>query len=342
VLVEPGKTADVGTITVQKGRTLGGVVMADGQPVGGATVYAGRQVFGNGTSNTANFGPMGQSTKQTTTGADGTFALAGFSDGDLAITAEHPDIGRSKAMRIPTELPNQGELVLELQKFGALSGVMRSNGKPAEGIFVSCQSTTTPGAIYAVASGPDGAYRYDRLAPDTYKVSATVGMPMMGMKFYSKEVVVVSGKETKIDLAVEPGAVTLAVTAAPKSGKLGVASVWVASGVFAAKTATDLGLRMAAAGAGASQWVIIRAGEPAKFAELAPGAYTACVVPFPAEVQGMGAMGYVERHGDKLPCFCQQVTIAASPAEQTASVPVELPPYIPDNPGNGSGSSAGK
>ena len=59
-------------------------------------------------------------------------------------------------------------------------------------VIVRPQSTTTPGALYSVASGPDGAYRFDKLAPDNYKVSATVGMPMTGMKFYSKEVAVPS------------------------------------------------------------------------------------------------------------------------------------------------------
>jgi uncharacterized GH25 family protein len=340
VAVMSGKATDVGTITVAKGRRLAGTVVADGQPVAGATVYAGRQLFGNGTSNTAQFGPMGQAAKQATTEADGTFSLAGFNDGDLAIVAEHPNIGRSKAQRIPTDLPNQGELVLELQKFGALSGILRQGGKPAEGVFVSCQSTTTPGAIYAVASGTDGAYRYDRLAPDTYKVSATLGMPMMGMKFYSKEVVVPPGKEVTVDLAVEAGTVTLNIVPVPKGGKLGVASAWLATGVLSARTATDLGLRMAAAGKGSSQWVIIRNGEPARFAELMPGAYTACVVPFPIEVQGMGAMGYVERHGDKLPAFCEPVTVAGAPDTQTARVSVEVPPYVPDAPGTGSGSGS--
>jgi uncharacterized GH25 family protein len=342
VTVQSGKTADAGTITVAKGRVLAGTVVANGQPVEGATVYAGRMLFGNGTSNSANFGPMGQGTKQATTEKDGSFSLAGFNDGDLAITAEHPTIGRSKAMRIPTDLSTQGELVLELQKFGALSGVLRQAGKPAEGIIVSCQSTTTPGAIYGVASGPDGAYRYDRLAPDTYKVSATVGMPMTGMKFYSKEIAVPPGKEVTIDLAVEPGTVTLNVQPVPKSGKLGVANVWVASGNFSARTATDLGLRMAAAGQGSSQWSIIRAGEAARIAELTRGTYTACVVPFPAEVQGMGAMGYVDRHGDKLPAFCAAITVAAAPEMQSMQIPVELPPFIPDAPsGGGSGSLGG-
>ncbi len=338
IIVEPGKTTDTGTIIVQKGRTLGGIVTADGAPVPNATVYAGRQVFGNGTSNAAAFGGMGAAAKTATTAADGTFSLAGFNDGDLAITAEQPDIGRSKAMRVPTDQANQAQLVLELQKFGAISGSLVAGGKPAEGIFVSCQSTTTPGAIYGVATGPDGSYRYDRLAPDMYKVSATVGMPMTGMKFYSKEVVVPPGKEVKVDLEVQTGAVTLDVTAAPHSGQLGIANAWVASGIFNATTANELNLRMAAAGPGSSQWVIIRKGEPAKFTEMMPNTYTACVVPFPAVVQGMAAMTYYERNSDKLAAFCQQVTIAPQPAEQAVSVAVDLPVYIPDGSGSGSGS----
>ena len=336
IIVEAGKIADVGTINVAKGRSLSGTVVANGTPVPNATVFAGRQVFGNGTSNTASFGPMGQATKQTTTAADGSFSLAGFSAGDLAIIAEQPDLGRSKALRIPTDLPNQGDLVLEIQPFGALSGVLRSAGKPAEGVFVSCQSTTTPGAIYAVASGADGSYRYDKLAPDTYKVSATVGMPMVGMKFYSQEVVVPSGKEVTVDLTVNPGTVTLNVIALPRSGSLGVASVWVASGSIVAHTATDLSVRMAASGAGASHWLIAQSGQPATFAEMMPGSYTACVVPFPSQVQGMSVMSYVERHGDSLPAFCQAVVIATTPDTQTATVPVDVPAYIPDG-GSGSG-----
>ena len=338
--VPPGKTADAGTITVQKGRTLAGIVVADGQPVAGATVYAGRQIFGNGTSNAANFGPMGQGTKQDTTDGSGKFSIAGFNAGDLAVVADHPDLGRSKAMRVPTGLPGQSELVLELQKYGSIKGVLRVSGKPAEGVLVSCQSTTTPGAIYGVAAGPDGVYRYDRLAPDTYKVSATVGMPMMGMKFYSKEVVVPPGKEVSIDLAVEPGSVTVNVQPVPKTGKLGVASAIMISGVVTAKTANELQVKTAAAGAGAMQWVIIRSGEPAKFSEVSAGTYSACVVPFPAEVQGMAAMGYVDRHGDSLAAFCQKLTVGN--ADVTVPVSVELPALEPDDPGGGSGSGKPK
>lgn len=340
VTIDPSKTADLGTISVSPGRTIGGIVMADGQPVPNADVFAGRVIFGNGTSNSAQFGPMGQSTKQTTTGPDGTFSLSGFSDGDITIVAEQGDIGRSKAIRLPTVAPGQTELTLELQKFGALSGVLRQGGKPAEGVFVSAQSTTTPGALYNVASGPDGTYRFDRLAPDTYKVSATLGMPMMGMRFYSQQIDVPSGKEVTVDLTADGGSVTLNVTAVPKSGTLGVASVWLPSGTVTATTANDLALKLAALGQSTSQWVIIRSGEPAEMKELTPGTYSACVVPFPAEVKGMGAMSYSEKHGDTLKAFCQAVTVAASPATQSVSVSVELPPFVPD--GGGSGSATQK
>lgn len=340
IAVQPGKVTDAGTITVTKGRALAGTVVADGQPVAGATVFAGRQLFGNGTSNAANMGPMGQGAKQDTTDANGRFSIAGLGAGDLVIVAEHPDVGRSKALRVPTDMPGQGELVLELQKFGSIKGVLRVNGKPAEGVMVSCQSSTAPGAIYGVASGPDGTYRYDRLAPDTYKISATVGMPMMGMKFYSKEIVVPPGKEVSIDLAVEPGSVTVHVQPVAKTGKVGVASAILISGSVVARTANDLQVRTASAGQSAMQWVIIRSGEPAKFSEVVPGTYSACVVPFPAEVQGMAAMGYIDRHGDALPAYCQRVNVAASPDTQTATVTVEIPPYEPD--GAGSGSAAGR
>jgi uncharacterized GH25 family protein len=342
VVIESGKTADLGTITVVKGRTIGGTVVSDGQPVPNAQVHVGRIVFGNGTSSNAQFGPMGASTKHDTTDASGAFMISGFGEGDITIVAEHETLGRSRALRLPTVLPGQTELTLVLEKFGSLTGVLRQGGKPAEGVFVSCQSTTTPGAVYSVASGPDGTYRFDKLAPDIYKVSATLGMPMTGMRFYSKQVEVPPGKSVSIDLAVEPGTVTLDVTLAARQGKVGVANVYIANSSITAKTQSELSLKMAAAGPGASQWVIVRNGEPARFAEVAAGTYSACAVPYPAEVKGMAAMGYAERHGDSLLAFCKPLTVGAAPDAQAATMPVDLPPFIPDAPpGGGSGSGSG-
>ena len=57
--------------------------------------------------------------------------------------------------------------------------------------IISAQSVNTPNATYSVVSGADGTFRFDKLAPDTYKVSAMLGTPMRGMTFYSKQVKVV-------------------------------------------------------------------------------------------------------------------------------------------------------
>jgi hypothetical protein len=332
VTVGPAKTVDVGTITVAKGRTIAGTVLANGQPVAGATVYAGRQIFGSGSTGKAQqMGPFQRGTKDTTTDADGQFTIAGFGPGDLAIVAEHPDLGRSRALRLVDGDPASSSLRLALEPFGALAGKLVQGGNPAEGVVVTAQATTTPGALFSVASGPDGGYRFDRLAPEVYKVSATLGMPMIGMKFYSKEATVESGKTTTVDLAIEQGQVSLVVTpVATAPARVGVASMSIVSGVIAATSARDLQLRLAAAGPGASQWAVLVDGGSATFTDLVAGTYSACAVPFPAEVQGMAAMGYRDRHGDTLPAFCKQVVVTPQPAQQSVDIAVELPPFVPD------------
>jgi hypothetical protein len=325
-VIEPGKTADVGTITVVAGRRLAGVVMANGQPVAGATVYAGRQVMGNGTSNATqggggNFG--GQGTKTDTTGPDGSFGLAGFGDGDLAIVAELPSIGRSTPMLVSDGAPNQIQLVLELQPYGSLSGTLR----PPQAVGVTVQSTTVPGAVYVVESGADGAYRFDNLAPDTYKVSATLGSLRRGLHFYSKQVTLPMGGNVTVDLSVDAGAVT--VTATPVATKLGISICWLATTAITATSYRDLSLALAAAGPGASQMTVARAGDPAAFTAVSPGPVSVCVVPLPAELGNGQGMGYLDRHAGKLAAFCMPMVVAPSPDTQNVQVPVTVPPLLP-------------
>jgi uncharacterized GH25 family protein len=340
VLVQPAQVADVGTILVEKGRQLAGIVVANGQPVPGATVYAGLQVMGTGSTTGGQIGNFGASTKQDTTDASGSFSLSGFGDGDLTIIAEQPSIGRSPGLRVSADNPNQTQLVLQLQPFGSLSGTLTQNGQPLGGVIVTCQSTSTPGELYNVASGPDGSYRYDLLAPDTYKVSATVGNPRVGIKFYSQRAVVPAGGNVVVNLGVNPGNVTVQLTATASNGTLGMASAWLASGTLNAATASALSLQLAALGQSLSQWVIIRQGAPATFSTVVPGTYSACVVPFPSEISGRGAMSYVEKHGNGLPAYCVAVIVQPTPDTQTVTIPVQIPPFIPDST-TGSGSSTG-
>jgi hypothetical protein len=341
VAIPAAGVADAGTITVVKGRAIAGIVVADGQPVADATVYAGRQVMGNGSTTAPPAGPVAQQfgggSKTTTTDASGAFSLSGFGDGDLTVIADHAAIGRSRALRLPTVMPGQTELTLVLEKYGALTGVLRQGGQPAPGVMVTCQAVATPGAVFSVAAGADGAYRFDRLAPDTYKVSASVGNPRSGIKFYSRQIDVPSGQQVVLDLTVDPGTVGLDVAITTATGPVGVAWAWLVTGGLTAATAGELSLKVAGAGAGASSFMIINNGQPAAFTEVAPGDHTACVVPLPGEVRGLAARGYVDRHADSLAAFCRPVAVAAAPATQTVQLVVALPPYIADAPGDGPG-----
>jgi protocatechuate 3,4-dioxygenase beta subunit len=329
--VESGKLADLGTITVRKGRTIQGVVTAGGAPVAGATVYAGIQIFGNGTSNKAQFGgpPGGEQTRETTTDEQGHFSLSGFGKRDVYLVAEHETAGRSSAVRLPAGDPAEQDLTIALQPFGSMTGLVKDGDRIAEGQIVSVQSTTAPGVMYGVASGADGVFRLDRLAPDSYKVSAMTGMnPMRGMGFFSKTVRVESGKETKVDVTIARGTISLAAKAQAAGGVPVGGMGWIMTGVVSARNGKDLQLKLAAQGDGFSNFAIMITGQSAVFRELVAGNYTVCLLPLPTGVQGPQAMGYAMRHGDDLPAFCKAVTVAAEPAEQSVTVDVVVPDLI--------------
>jgi uncharacterized GH25 family protein len=332
--VEPGKVADVGTVVVRKGRTIRGVVVAGGAPVPGATVYAGAQIFGTGSSNKADFGgpPGGRDVKDVVTDDAGRFSIAGFGRRDVTVVAEHDLHGRSKAIRLQAGNPAEQELTIQLEPFGSVAGIVRDGGQLAEGVAVSVQSTTAPGAVYGVASGADGAFRLDRLAPDQYKVSAMSGMnPMRGMGFFSKTVAVVSGQETAVDVAIQRGTITLAATPKPPGDAEVSGMGWIASGSVTARDGRDLQLKLAAQGEGMSSLAIIMPGQPARFRELVAGRFTVCLLPLPAGLQRQQAMQYAMEHGDDLPAFCKEVVVGAAPDEQAMTIDVEIPPLIADD-----------
>ncbi len=333
IVVEPGKITDVGTISVAQGRQLAGIVVSNGQPVANATVYAGTQVMGGGATNDSPGASMfGTSTKTDTTAPDGTFSLAGFGGGDLTIVAELVGVGRSTPMRVTEDAQNPTNLTLQLQPYGSISGTLQQDSTSAAGVGVTAQSTSTPGAVYVVQAGADGMYSFDRLAPDTYKVSATLGSPRRGMNFYSKHVDLPPSTNVTCDLSVDAGSVSVVVT--PTSvgcGKVGVAIGWIAIAKLTATTDQTLSLQLAAAGPGNSQMAIARNG-PATFTDVASGSYTVCLVTMPSQVQGMQAVSYLDRHANALAAVCKPITVTDSPTTQAVTVQVTVPPMIPDSP----------
>ncbi len=330
IAVGPSEAVDVGTITVTEGRAIAGrVVDANGQPVENAKVISGRMLFANGTTATspARFGPPGRGRVRTAvTDETGTFRLSGVGTGRLNLIAEHDDLGRSTTLGVPASTESVVGVEIALQPFGAIEGLVRINGDPADGFLVNAQSQDATGTMFGVSAGDDGRYRFDRMAPGTYRVSAlTGGNPLTGMAFYGKTVTVVAGETTTVDLDVDYGGVTLSVTPTADAGTVNFASVYSVRGDVAAETALALERELAGLPQGLSTFGFSLGGNPAKIDKLRPGSYTLCAVPYPNDVDFRDLGGYIEERGDALPVFCVPHEVAEAPAEQSASVPVRLP-----------------
>lgn len=335
VTVAEGEEVDLGTITVRRGREIVGVVVdAGGQPVAGALVRGGRYLFGDGSSAAAAGGggpPMARGAREVTTDDSGSFRLRGIGTGDLSLVAEHDRAGRSRSVRVPGSARSVEGVRLELAPFGALEGTVTRDGQPEENVIVTAASLVDPGATFNVASGPDGSFRFDRLAPDRYKVSAMSGRnPMMGMGFHSQTATVRSGETARVDLSVETGDVSLSVQPVAEDGPVGFVYLMAVQGAIEPASGRELFSAVGAIGEGASYQAISFAGRPGTLQQILPGTYTVCGVPYPREVEGMSStMDYMEREGDELPVFCEEVAVAAAPAKQSVSLPVEVPAFVP-------------
>lgn len=332
--VKEGETEDAGTITVHKGRTISGrVVSSTGSPIPDATVRAGRMLFGDGSSSSAGRGgpPMARSAKDTTTDGNGEFRLSGVGMGDLSIVAEHEVEGRSKTMYVPGSGQSIVDLTINLAGFGSLEGTVTKSGAPAGDIIVNAASVSAPSAVFGVSSGPDGKFRFDRLAPDTYKVSAMTGRnPMRGFGYYPSVATVEVEKTATVNLEIESGDAKLAVTIADAGGaEMNFSMVYALSGPVSATSARELTLAIGSFDGFSAQAFSIR-GNPAEVPNLTPGKYTVCAVPYPPEVRGMGeTLGYMEREGDNLKIYCQAANVAEAPAEQSMTIEVEVPEFVP-------------
>jgi hypothetical protein len=110
--------------------------------------------------------------------------------------------------------------------------------------------------------------------------------------------------------------------------------VTAATGPVTATNSRDLQLEIGRTPESSTQNGFSIGGSEAKLLDLSPRSYTVCAVPYPSEVSGMGeTMAYSEREGDKLPVYCKPVDVAESPAEQSMTIEVTLPPFVP--PGDG-------
>lgn len=334
VVVAPGASVDAGTITVQPGRTISGrVVDGDGKPIAGASVLAGPMLWGTGSKARAPTGiggpPGSDAIQDATTDERGMFTLTGVGRGPRHLVADHDAHGRSLPLTVAPDRSASG-VELVLVPLGALHGKVTSGGKPAARVIVNAQSKTVPEAMFSVLSGADGAYRFDRLTPDRYSVSAMVGQdPMRGFAFHARTVIVSAGNTAVADLAIDEGSITLKVTPAAEGRKVSFAIVESVEGSVTARTYDELKRYQAARESGVATFGMSVAGNPAIVTGMRPGNYTVCAVPYPDEVGALEGMDYLMREGDNLPVYCKLVALAATPKEQAITIDVKIPAYVP-------------
>ncbi len=343
VVVKEGAYTELGNLTVVQGRSVSGVVVDDGgKPVEGATVSAGREIFGDGSNAVASGGarsPLGRATKSSKTDAEGQFSIRGVVAGDLSVVADHETIGRSMPIYVPQSNDSLEGLKLALLPTGALGGVVSKGKEPAGGVVITAASVDYPGVTFNVASGSDGSYRFDRLIADRYRVRAMFdGNPMVGMSFFAEQADVVAESVTELDIHFASGIATVRVILTGDK-PLGFSWISLVGPDVAVSTARELRqIQGKSFGFEAASMSIT--GMPATMKGVPVGSFQVCALVYPSEVSGMSeTMSYGERHGDDLPAQCTKFEIAEGAEEVEVPLQVVVPAFVSDSNSNDSEES---
>jgi large repetitive protein len=300
VVVADGQPTDIGTIQVEHGRTVEGVVVdTTGRPVATATVLAGPVLVGTGTtadSGTRAPGFQGE-IKRVHTAADGRFTLHGLSAIPLSIVAEHASLGRSSPVTLDASA--SAPLRLVLAPTASIAGAVKHAGQPIAAPIVA-QPHASPLAMSIVLAGADGTFHVDRIAPGRYSIAASAGDPLSGAPLAPVGLDVAAGLVAQVDLEAVLGTRRLDVTTA------GRGIVFVTTEPIDPRTGLDLVTRLGMQTRG--HWAMHAASGSARFASLMPTAYTACAVPIDEAIADINRMlQLLSTQGASLAVVCRAV-----------------------------------
>jgi len=319
-----GKDTDLGTITVEQGRSISGrVLRADGTPVDGALVAGGSGLTGTGSELYVEAESPGS--QSTSTDAAGRFVLTGLGPRPLVVIAEHAGDGRSLAFPVP---PGDGsaQVTLVLQATGALAGKITRTGKPLEKVVLLVSPRQAPSSTLFLTTGADGSYRFDKVSPGAYTLTVMIGGG--GARpgdMYARLVDVRASETATLDVDLGADGVTLDVTATEADGALSKAALlWLVSGSLSSGTMDQLFMQVAERGPGSIHTRMALGGKPAHFESVAAGAYTACAIGIPLDVNDASAMQRMRGMMGVARFECTRHTVAATPATQSFSVPAPM------------------
>ncbi len=318
---------DVGTITVERGRSVSGTVVdSEGAPVAGAKVAAGRLLTGGGSE--LNISSEGFGVQEAETDAAGRFVMSGFDERSVVVIAQHDRRGRSASVRIPGGAAS-AEVSLVLSPTGSLAGRARKGGAPLAESVVIANPVGASQQNFFVVTGADGSFAFDQLAPGEYTVMVMLGQGGGKPKdMHVRSVQVAAGERSAVDIDVVEGPIEVALEARVEGGgPVAIAQVFLGQGSFAAQQTTFEQMRERKM-VGDSGAFYVRAqmfGQPARVAGLAPGSYSACALAIPADPKDQNAMQRMFERSDLLPLRCVDVgRLDALPKEPIViSVPAD-------------------
>ena len=325
VKLEAGKTTDMGTITVVKGRKLTGkVVDANGTPVAGARVTVSRTLFSleGADDQMENLAEM-SGARLTTTDQNGDFTVIGIAKTHAYAGAEHPDKGRASPVDVPEGTDDPPPVTLALRGFGSITGKVTQKGEPQGGVTIT---DTTKGSIAQVAvtrTADDGTFTLSKVAEGTHVLNA---MQMKGFSANttSATVDVTAGKQATVAIDIPVGTISLAVTIKGlPAAKLDAAQIFLGRGQVAATTAKQLNDAFSSGGmAGMQFW--FGAGKPMPtFNDLVPGDYSVCGLPITGNLMDASFAQRLQEHVDLLKVYCKPISLQPSP--QSQSIELDLP-----------------
>jgi RNA polymerase sigma-70 factor (ECF subfamily) len=335
--VEGGETADVGTITVERGRSVSGRVLdPGGAPVAGAEVAVGTLLSGDGSKLFIATESIGA--KSAVTDEDGRFVFGGLGPGTLTIVAGKSGVGRSSSVALPRG-SDSVSVDLVLASTGKLTGVVRASGKPVGETVIIVTPLGATESNYFVITGADGSFALDALTVGQYLVFPLIGaggghrgVIARPNDKYMRPVEIARGETTRADIDFELGAIELEVEVKTDDG-----TQVAAAAVFVIGTAIDVpNARALRDGGWVVRWLRDNPGvtEPVPqhtrqavggkttIARMTPHTYSACVVPLPGSLDDTAAMLTIPEQNEELPMRCQKVEIEASPTRQALQVVV--------------------
>ena len=336
VAVASDRVTDVGNIVVRQGRSISGrVLTADGRPAPEVKVMAGYRLIGDGQQLTMQaWGPSGGGgePKETTSDAEGRYAFRGVGFREVAVIADHPELGRSRGFQVPAS--DQSSVIdLVLSPLAAVEGRVTRGGAPVANTAVNASPRAMSlNSNFVVQTGEDGRFRFDRLAADDYVISAMTGVsPLVGISMRGVAVTVKGGgtAAAPVEIALPAPPATVAVTVVHGDGSpVKVAEVVSIDAALTVATARDIHQRIQTQTAGFNSFNIIVTGRPARINNVGPGPLTVCAIPFPRETEKMATasvMAYVEAHLDSMKAFCKSMNVAGG-GEVPVQIEVESPP----------------